>query len=53
MLKTDSRDGREGGRGPFITSTSKVVEANIREGILIPFGARLLNKPSILFIVLW
>ena len=36
--------GGEGGRGPFITSTSKVVEANIREGILIPFGARLLNK---------
>ena len=36
--------GGEGGRGSFITSTSKVVKANIREGILIPFGVRLLNK---------
>ena len=37
--------GGEGGRGPlYITSTSKVVAANIKKGILIPFGARLLNS---------
>ena len=36
--------GGEAGRGPFITSTTKVVEANIKGGILIPFGSRLLNS---------